>query len=84
MIYFSKDIFITNMDNVSFDIHEDTTDETTLHVIATSDDNVDDSVSCEIDEANSVPSNNGRFTVQETFPGSEGTGVASRFGICSK
>ena len=60
------------MDNVSVDIHEDTTDETTLIVIATSDANTGDSVSCEVDEANSVPSNNGRFAVEKTYPGSEG------------
>ena len=60
------------MDGVSVDIHEDTTEKMTLLTILTSDANVDDSVSCEVDEANSVPANNGRFAVEESFPGSEG------------
>ena len=60
------------MAGVTTNLHEDTTIENTLHTITTSDANTEDGYTCVLDEANSVPANNGKFLVRETATGTGG------------
>ena len=71
------------MGSVVTNLHEDTMAENTLHTIATSDPNPVDGVSCAIDEANSVPPNNGKFVCRETTTGSGGELLAGLCPVCS-
>ena len=60
------------MDDVSINLHEDTLVQKTLLTIDTSDANTVDGVTCVIDEANSIPANNGKFVTEETISGGNG------------
>ncbi|XP_053392014.1 uncharacterized protein LOC128554726 [Mercenaria mercenaria] len=74
------DISIDNMGSVNVDIHEDEQASVTLVTIATSDENTNDSVMCEVDNAASVPANNNIFFAVETDNGSNVYELVSKEG----
>ncbi|XP_053400373.1 protocadherin-like protein [Mercenaria mercenaria] len=64
--YTNFNISIDNMGSVNVDIHEDEQASVTLVTIATSDNNTNDGVTCEVDNAASTPANNSIFFAVET------------------